>query len=41
MNDADCTIFECPKCQSRRAGVVASVPHRPNVLIVFVGGDFA
>ena len=26
MSDADCTIFECPKCQSRRAAIVASSP---------------
>jgi hypothetical protein len=26
MSDADCTILECPKCQSRRAAIVASSP---------------
>jgi hypothetical protein len=28
MSDADCTIFDCPQCQSKRAGVIRSDPPR-------------
>ena len=28
MSDADCTIFDCPQCQSERAGIIRSDPPR-------------
>src|SRR6202043_1925913 len=28
MSDADCTILECPQCQSKRAGIIRSDPPR-------------
>jgi hypothetical protein len=32
MSDAHCTIFDCPQCQSKRAGIIASVPPKARCL---------